>query len=67
MYMGTVNTTLPRYPSIINQYSNHSLFYINSVLMAVVIMSKIVDSDHDIDNGGFHEILGVAICLMIFR
>jgi hypothetical protein len=22
---------------------------------------------HDLDNDGFHEILGVAICLMIFR
>ncbi len=64
--MGTVNTTLPRYPSIINQYSNNSFFIIDNVDgRGDYVINR--DRDHDIDNGSFYEILGVAICLMIFR
>ena len=56
--MGTVNTTLSRYPSIINQYSNHSLFFVLISFDSHGDYVRDCDRDHDIDNICFHEIFG---------
>ena len=46
--MGTVNTTLPRYPSIINQYSNNSFFILDNVDgRGDYVINR--DRDHDIN------------------